>query len=228
MEIIPLKATPRKEVGRKNAKTIRREKSIPAVLYGADIQTEHIRIDKLDFAKILASKTGEHSFVNLQFKKSKDYDAVIKEIQYNPVSEDVLHIDFEHIPPGKEIEFYIGLEFLGTPHGVTEGGVFSSQIWEVPIRALPREIPDVIEIDISELDVDEAIHIKDIKLEKGTILLDDEMTVASVVPPSEIIEEEEEEEEIELGMIEGEEGEMEAKEGEEAERAAAKDDERAE
>ncbi len=129
-----------------------------------------------------------------------DQKSVIKEIQYHPVKGDIIHVDFMRIKAGQEIHVTVPLKFVGEAPGIKLGGVFQMIKSDLDISTLPKYMPNEIEVDISEMEIGDTIHISDLNLENITIILEPETTLCSIAMPKkieEVVEEAEEGEEIE-------------------------------
>ncbi|MFP4459540.1 MAG: 50S ribosomal protein L25 [Candidatus Zixiibacteriota bacterium] len=195
-----------------------------AVLYGPKIDSLKLAMNIHDFKHILHhSRAGENSLLQLKLEEESEYNdlvALIREVQYHPVTDDVMHVDLLHIHEGYETTFPVGLEFEGEPVGVRFGGILTPMLFELDVTANPVDTPDHIKIDVSELDIGDAIHAGDLELGDLQLEITDQTPIVTVVPPKmiEIEEEEEEEEEgLEGEAAEGEGAEGEAGEGEKAE-----------
>ncbi len=211
MQILRLKAKPREELGKDSAKKLRIEGLVPGVVYGGGDKPQHIILDEHDLRLILA-KAGEHSLVEVGIGRKSPILALIAEAQHHPVTDRFLHVDFKIVPRDKPVEVPVSIEFVGESIGVHEGGIFMPRLHELNVRAKPEEVPDKIEVDISELDFDRAIHIEDIAVSEGIEILDEpKQTVATVVRPRIVVEEVEEVvEEVEEGVEVPAEGEEKA------------------
>jgi large subunit ribosomal protein L25 len=152
--------------------------------------------------------SSEANIIDLHLEK-KNYKCVIREVQYDPVLGHPLHVDFMGIRLDEKIHFTVPLHLVGTPEGVKEGGILQQILREVEVLALPLEIPEHIDIDVSALNIGDSIHISEIKVEKIDVLTDLERSIATVSAPT--IVKEPEPEELEE-VLEGE--EVEAEEGE--------------
>jgi len=213
-----------RETGNKIVKKLRKENQIPAILYGKEIDSKPISIDYSEFREVYA-ETLEHTsfiFINVDGEKHR---TLIKEIQVEPLSREVLHVDFQEIYSGQKIVIEVPLRIVGEAPGMQEGGILETHLREIEIECLPKNLPDHIEIDISELGLGDSIHIEDV-LENYpdiNILQSASSSIVSVQMP--MVEEEEEVEEPEEleALEEGEEAE-----GEEAEGEAAEGEEEAE
>jgi large subunit ribosomal protein L25 len=227
LEQIDLKAQIRKTVGNGPARTLRREGKVPAVLYGPKTETVLLSIDSKDFEQILKEASVGSVLLNLQIKngKTSTRSAMIKELQTHPVSGKFLHVDFYEIDMQKKITAKVPVVAKGHSVGVEVGGLLQYVRRELEVLCLPTEIPEAIEVDITDLDIGDSIHLEDISLPGDIeILADTNFTVVTVLAPKveeEVVEEEELEEGEELA-----EGEEAAEEGadQEAPSEEAKED----
>lgn len=188
----------------------RRNGKIPGIYYIAGSEPIKIEINERDLNTIIASG---NVIINMKLANEDDKKVVIKDVQIHPVTDKILHVDLMGIRMDKEIEVNIPIHFEGIPEGVKMGGIQQSTLRELLIRGLPAELPDVINVDIADLEVGDSIHVKDIDVPGVTVVTDEELAVVSVVTPK-IVEEVVPEEELEEG-VEGEEGEEGEGEGEE-------------
>jgi large subunit ribosomal protein L25 len=183
---------------------------IPAVLYGPKTDSVLLSVNKGDL-ELLFKKGGIGQVVlNLVIQKNGETTtrpAMIKELQTHPVSRNFIHIDFYEIKMDQKITAKIPVVTTGTAKGVELGGILQIIRRELEVECLPLEVPESIEIDISDLDIGDSIHVGKIHLEGGIEFLEeDDYTVVTVVSPK-MEEEPEEEEEIEEEDAEKEEGE---------------------
>ncbi|MEK7105215.1 MAG: 50S ribosomal protein L25 [Patescibacteria group bacterium] len=185
MEIMTLNATTRTTMGRKNYAT-RLGGQIPAVVYGSDIQPMNISIDNSTFVKTLR-KAGESTIVDLAVEGQKEpVKVLIQDVQRDPVSSDVIHVDFRQVNMSKPIEAKIQLTFTGEAAAVFAlGGTLVKSLEEIEVRCLPTKLVSHLDVDISGLKTfEDAIHVKDIVVPEGMeVLSDAEYTVATVEAP---------------------------------------------
>lgn len=187
MKII-VKAKIRKE----KAKKVRKEGKIPAVLYGPKIKNLNLEIDEKEFNKIL-KEVGESSFIKLKIEnkkpKGEEFLVLIHDIQYNPLTEKPIHVDF-YLPLLKEeIEVKVPIIFEGEAPAVKElGGTFVKIIDEIEVRATPQNLPKEIKVNIDKLKTfEDAILVSDLNLPKGVKVKREEKEVlARVLPPEKI------------------------------------------
>ncbi len=222
MEKIELQATVRKSVGNGPARVLRRAGQTPAVLYGRNTEPVLLAVDTKDLELILKQGSFGQFILNLVIQNGKKVTraAMIKELQTHPVSGQLIHIDFYEVDMKRQIKVMVPIITTGSSIGVEEGGMLNIVRRELEVFCLPGDIPESIEIDISELGMGDSIHLEDIPLgENIEISSDVNYTVVTVLSPK--VEEEEVVEEEEEGLEEGEEG----AEGEAAEAAEAKPEE---
>ena len=204
-----LNAQKRDDKAKGAARKLRQQGSVPAVLYGRELDSVHLSVDAHEVEHLFHSISVDNTIVKLAVDgDSEPYETLIREIQTHPWRASLLHIDFLRIQKGVAVDVDVPLRLLGVPLGVkSEGGVLEQVIHDIPVRCIPSKIPAAIEVDVSELNLNEALHVSDIALEEGVeIRIAEERTICSVAIPK-IIEEEVEEEELAEGELpEGEEG----------------------
>ena len=186
METLQLGVKERGHLGKSDARKMRRDGFIPAVLYGGE-SNHSIAINSKELIKILENVAGRNAILNLKFegKGKKDCTAIVKDLQKHPLRREILHADLMEISMDKEIKVKIRVKLTGEPVGVKQkGGILSLQLREIKVSCLPSNIPNDITIDVSNLDVGHAIHVKDVLVGEGIKILEDfDATVASVNMP---------------------------------------------
>jgi len=233
MDEIKLDVQIRNQIGSRKVKVMRSEYFVPAIVYGGKKRgPTPIKVDRRAYERVVRLHQGQSVVFHLNVlegeKKLRDYSVIVKEEQHEPVSDDLLHIDFHRISLTEEIEVKVVISAKGEAIGVKEGGgSLDHAMWELSIVCLPTNIPEKIEIDVTELNIGDAVHVKDIVLPEGvTTKHDPEAILISVVPPMKEVEipaEGEEEGEPEV-IGEKKEGEEEAEEkGEEKPEEKAED-----
>lgn len=190
MEETKLAVQIRNEIGTRKIKKVREEDCIPAVVYGgADKGPTPIKIDRRSYEKIMRAHHGQSVLFHLDVmegeKKLRDYSAIVREEQYHPVKDDVVHIDFLRVSLKEAIEVEVAIEIVGEAEGVKKGGGSIDQpLREIEVICLPTQIPQHIEVDVSGLEIGDAVHVGELKLPEGvTTKHDPEAVVVSVVPP---------------------------------------------
>lgn len=215
MDRYQITAKRREKTGKGISRTLRRQGEMPAVLYGASIDNMPLSVDIHEMQLLLNKVSPSQALLDLQIESdAKDKKTVmIKELQIDPVKFNYLHIDFYEVKMDQQISTTVPIVAVGTSKGVEEGGVLQIIRRELEVNCLPGDIPEQIEIDITELDVGDSVHVEDIKLDKEIeIPYETNFTILTVVSPAMEKEEEpeaEEGEEGEEGEVEGE-GEAEA------------------
>lgn len=209
MDVINLEATSR-DVKKKGARATRREGNVPCVLYGRHVDPVVFQVSEKSLKPLIF--TNETHLVNVAMD-GDSWDCIVKDLVFHPVTDRPIHVDFQVLQAGEKITLTVPIRYIGTPIGQTEGGVTNFAVTELEISCLPKDIPSQIDVDISGLNINEALHVSDLDLENIEIHALDRQTLVAVVPPR--AEEVVEDEDVEGVLLEGEEGE--AIEGEEGE-----------
>ena len=219
-----IKAESRKGVGKKIAKQIRKEGKIPAIIYGGEKEAIPISIQLSDIKEILKSEKGENTILRIHRDDIK-VDAMLKEIQYDYLSDNIIHADFIRLDHKKAITVSIPIVCKGEPIGVkVEDGIFDFVTREIKISCLPDLIPKEIEVDVSELHTGHSIKADSLVFGEEITLVSDPSSVICSVSTKGKIEEIVEEEEVEEAEEEAAEKEEEAKETDEKKGEADKED----
>ena len=184
--------------GKGRAKRMRADGKIPAVIYGHGEETVPLTLDAHTFHGILHAHAGENIIFDVQIPgNKKTMKAIIREVQHHPVDGEILHVDLQHISMTEKLTVQVPVLLVGSPLGVrTKGGILQHILHELEVECLPTDIPEHIKVDVTELDVGDSIHIRDISVEKVRILTEEQRSIATVVPPTVIKAPEPEEEEL--------------------------------
>jgi large subunit ribosomal protein L25 len=220
MNQLELAVRPRPKYSKNANRRARRDGLIPAVIYGGQETPQAVLIDQASFIRMLPSVHSTTLF-NLDIEGQPESQmAIIREFQRDPVHhEQLIHIDFYRIRKDKPIVVELPIHTVGTPAGVKLGGVLETQLRHVTIRCLPLEIPDHIEIDVSEMDIGQTVHVSDLPVAEGVeIMTSLSQVVLLVAAPTK----EEIKEEVAAEAVEGEEAEAKPEAAEE-ESAASSD-----
>jgi len=205
MGLVNLNVFPRTTQGKNENRRTRAAGRIPAVLYGRDRESAKVEVDAHEFW-VIHTKTGGRSVIfNLQGEGfDADSIALLREVQQHPVSDEILHVDLFEIPRGVPVEVEVPVVLEGEPELVrlNEADLIQT-LYQVTVSCRPRQVPDRLTLDVSPLGMNESLYVKDLAIESGEIVTDDEIQVCVVKPASIFLEEEEEEAEGELA--EGEE-----------------------
>jgi len=178
MKTVSMSGSLRESVGKKDAKLQRSEGRIPCVLYGGKEQYKFVA-DEKSFAQIVF--TPDSFFIKLTLD-GKVHDCVLKDIQYHPVSDTILHADFIEFEMDKPLTMSVPVQFTGNAPGLIKGGQLIKKFRKLNIRALPADMPEAVVIDISELDIDQKIIISEVPQEKFKILEKPERYIIAIRP----------------------------------------------
>ncbi len=212
MSLVDLNIFPRSTSGKNANRRSRAAGRLPAVVYGNDRAAENLELDAHDFNVAMTHLAGRSAIFSLiQDGVEGEHIALMREVQRNPVTDEVLHVDLYEIPRGQAVTVAVGVSVIGMCNDVKTGEAsVAMSLDAIELSCRPSQLPEVIEIDITELVMNDKIFVKDVVVPVGEIVSDPEMLVLNIKPAS-IFEEEVEEEEL----LEGEEGEL--AEGEEGE-----------
>jgi large subunit ribosomal protein L25 len=214
----------RESLGSAESRRLRRQGLVPGVLYGNG-EPVAICIAERELRRALTGAAGLHSILDVEIDgKGKTHASILKEYQVDPVRGGVTHVDLQEVRLDQTIQASVSVQLHGGDDapGVREGGVLSQPLREVRVEALPLEVPEHLDLDVSGMEIGGTLRISDLTTPEGVTLLDDpEMVVATVTAPTKVVEPEPTEEELAAMEAEGEgaEGE-ETPEGDAAEGAA--------
>lgn len=184
MEKISIQSITREETGKEAAKRLRREGFIPGIVYSKDINMP-IKLPRTQIKLLRAQHFSESTLIEISIENSKEKSpltVVIKGVQFHPLTEEVVHIDFLRVSMTEKIKVKVPLVVKGEAKGVKEGGILEQMLWDLEIEALPLDIPEKFEIDISPLDIGSSLHVKDIQIpEKVHVINAPGETILTVV-----------------------------------------------
>lgn len=198
-ERIKLDVKPREEGGSADSRRLRADGLIPGVLYGAGKAAHPFAVEERELRRVLTGEHGLHAILDVTFDGQRTaHHAVLKEYQLDPVRPRLLHIDLHEVRLDQVIQSQVAVEPTGESPGVKEGGVLTLVLREINVEALPMEVPDRLELDISTMTIGDSLRVADILAPEGVKLLDDpDAVVVTVTPPTKVEEPEEVEEELE-------------------------------
>lgn len=203
MKEIEITATRRDSTGKGVARQERIAGNIPAVVYGPEIESFPVSVDERAFRAAMRSSGRAGAIVNLNVDGNEN-KVILREIQRDPVTCKIIHIDFHAVSMTKPISISIPISFIGTPRGVkTDGGIMQITMREMGISCLPTDIPDKIELDVSDLGIGDSFHVRDVDIPKVQILDPERRTIVVIAAPT-VIKVEETAEEEEEAVAEGE------------------------
>ena len=199
---ISIQANKRTDFKNSTNRKIRDEGNFPAVVYGNKTESTPIYLNSADFIKTIR-EAGRNGVLTLQVDKQK-YSVMLHDIQTDPLKNEIVHADFQVVDMKKEIDTEVSLSLVGEAKGTKEGGVLQQSLYEISLKGLPQDIPSSIDVDVSDLGINDTITVGDIKVDKKLeITHNAEDTVASVLPPQQ-------EEEPDSGEVQDAEGDVEA------------------
>lgn len=183
-ETVEIKAVQRNVVG-KASRRLSAQGLVPAVLYGAGVDPTALAVDRHDFEMFLQHNGVAATIVHLSVNGAKPVNAIVKDMQSNSVKGSLTHVDFMAVKMNQPIKTVVPAHVTGESPGVKAGGVLTQTLHELHIEALPKDLPEHIDVDISDLDVGGSLHVSDMMVPPGITILDDaETIVCSVTPPT--------------------------------------------
>lgn len=178
-----LTATPRSDVGKGAARSLRRSGQIPGVIYGHARQAQPIAVAERDLEKLLEKVAHETTVIELALDGATAR-TLIREIQRHPFKRQILSIDFQELVAGETVTVRVPVLLVGTPEGVRNGGILDQTMREIEIEADPSNLPNHIELDVSGLQLGHSVHVADLTVPAGvTVLEDEEATICVCVAP---------------------------------------------
>ncbi|MEO8204829.1 MAG: 50S ribosomal protein L25 [Chthoniobacterales bacterium] len=186
---VKLSARLRSENGRNAVKQVRARRNVPAVIYGSKQEPQGLEISHKDIDRILSRSIGENLLVDLQIDengKTVNRLALIQEVQHHPVKGVILHVDFHAVSANEKLTTEVPVEPTGEADGVKNfGGLLEQNLRALEIECFPKDLPEVITVDISALKIGDSIHVKDITLPAGvTAITDGDITIFHVAEPN--------------------------------------------
>ncbi len=176
MKQVPFTVEVRKKTGKEISKKLRKQGFIPAILYGPQVEPLPLTVKLNELKKVLYKHRGEQVIFNLTIVddgESSQRMAIIKELQYHPVSDEIIHADFYEIRMDRPVEVDVPVEVVGKAKGVEKGGILEVLMKEITVSCLPTHIPDSIKIDVSDLDIGDTLHIRDLTPPEGVKFAED-------------------------------------------------------
>ncbi|HKP04799.1 MAG TPA: 50S ribosomal protein L25 [Chthoniobacterales bacterium] len=182
---VKLTAERRTATGRSAVRKLKAAGSIPAVIYGAKDKPETLQVSKREINAMLSHAAGENILVELEIG-GKNRLALVQEVQHAPIGGGILHIDFHAVSVDEVIQADVPVEPVGVANGVKNmGGLLEQNLRSLAIECLPRDLPDVIKVDVSALNIGDAIHVREIQLPAGvTTRIQPDLTAFSVLAPT--------------------------------------------
>jgi large subunit ribosomal protein L25 len=222
-ERVKLEVQPRDSRGSADSRRLRKDGLIPGVLYGGGKEPHPFCVPERELRRVLTRDAGLHAILDVTVDGSAARPSILKSFQQDPVKGTLTHIDLQEVRLDQPIQARVVVELIGEPAGVTEGGVLSQVNREITVEALPMEVPEHLDLDVTGMAIGDTLRLVDLPVQEGVKFLDDpeETVLATVTMPTRFVEPEPEEVEGEEELEEGELPEGEVPEGEEGEREPA-------
>jgi large subunit ribosomal protein L25 len=185
MEEIRLKAEKRVQGGKNPARRLRKEGTIPGILYGKDVEPLPLSISAKEW-RLIQGHVRSNTIIKMELKKNgatEERPVMVKALQRVPLKEGILHIDFLQVSMERAVQVEVPIHFVGEPAGLVKGGVIEQHLRSIMVESLPGQIPEKIEIDISALDIGDSIHISDLNLPNIKLLAPPDVAIVGVTPP---------------------------------------------
>lgn len=186
METLEISADAREKKKKRDAKRLLRNGRIPGILYGPKMESVALEFNKREFSSRIAGLEGSH-LVRLKSTAATlaDKVALVKDMQYHPLTGEVIHADLYEVDLSAKIAVHVPLHFVGKAAGVVRGGILQPIVREIEVECLPLDIPAYFDVDVSALDIGDSIHIEDIPMPEGvSAIYESNLAVVAVVPPT--------------------------------------------
>jgi|SRR5690625_115798 len=180
-----LKASLREDLARSNTKQLRADGFVPSVVYGKEKDPITVAVNNIELQKTIRDE-GRNAIISLDVEEGEAVDVMLHEYQVDPIRDTVIHADFYVVDLAQEMDVEVSINLVGEPVGAKEGGVLQQPLYELLVRAKPADIPEEITIDISELNIGDAISVADLDGAEGYEVIEDEdTTIVTVTAPEE-------------------------------------------
>jgi len=184
MEKILVKADRRPELGKGGARSLRRAGMIPAVVY-SEGNSMPIKVQGKQMTKLIYSGGGEHALITIELNedgaKTSEHPVLVKDYQRDPVSEELLHVDFMEVSLEKLVNVTIRIEIVKQPASIKMGGIMQHRLREVEVECLPTQIPDRIDVNAESIEIGHSLHVSDLQVPEGVKIITDPSEVILLV-----------------------------------------------
>jgi large subunit ribosomal protein L25 len=194
-ERVRLQVQERSQSGSAASRRMRRQGLVPGVLYGRGIKSRPISVSERELRRALSGEHGAHAVLDVLIEgQARPHPSVLKDYQRDPVRGDIIHFDVQVVRLDEPIQATVGVTIVGEAPGTRVGGALSLLTHELRVQALPAEVPEHIDADVSELELGSSLRVADLAVARGVTILDDpELVIATVTAPTQVVEEVEEE-----------------------------------
>lgn len=181
MDKVILEAKKRTTINKASRSALRKDGNVPAIFYSKHHEPLPVELSERAVRPLVF--TSKTHLISLNIEGQEEQDCIIKDVQFDPVTEKIVHLDLLGLKKGEKIQLEIPVQLVGNPIGIKEGGVLQHVLHKVEIECLPADIPEHLEIDVTDLKLGHAIHVGDLKFEHLTLLNTAESIIASVTHP---------------------------------------------
>jgi large subunit ribosomal protein L25 len=184
MEKILVKADKRPELGKGGARSLRRAGMIPAVVY-SEGNSMPIKVQGKQMTKLIYSGGGEHALITIELNedgaKTSEHPVLVKDYQRDPLSEELLHVDFMEVSLEKLVNVTVRIEIVKQPASIKMGGILQHRLREVEVECLPTQIPDRIDVNAESIEIGHSLHVSDLQVPEGVKIITDPSEVILLV-----------------------------------------------
>jgi large subunit ribosomal protein L25 len=186
LETLEIQVEAREVGSKRQARRLRRDGKIPGVLYGPKTPAVPLELNKREFSSRVAGLEGSH-LVRLKSGSTTlaAKVALVKDMQYDPITGDVIHADLYEVDLTAKIQVHVPLHFVGKAVGVVRGGILQPIVREIEVECLPMDIPEFFNVEVSALDIGDAVHVEELQMpENVTAIYESNFALVTVVPPT--------------------------------------------
>jgi len=186
LDTLEIQVEARDKQRKRDARRLLRDGKIPAILYGPKMTAVTLALDKKEFSRRVAGLQGSH-LVRLKSASATlaEKVALVKDMQFHPISGDVIHADFYEVDLSAKIQVHVPLHFVGKAVGIVNGGILQPILREIEVECLPLDIPEFFDVDVTALDIGDSVHIEDLQMPDGVVsVAEDNLALVAVVPPT--------------------------------------------
>ncbi|MDP2364084.1 MAG: 50S ribosomal protein L25 [Ignavibacteria bacterium] len=181
MQKVLIEAQKRNKIDKASRSALRKEGKVPAIFYSK--HHEPLPIQILERAIHPLVFTAKTHLISLNVEGHEELDCIIKDVQFDPTTEKIVHLDLLGLKKGEKIQLELPVQLLGTPIGIKEGGILQHTLHKIQVECIPIDIPEHLEIDVTNLKLGDAVHISDLNFENLVLLNNPELIVVSVIHP---------------------------------------------
>jgi large subunit ribosomal protein L25 len=186
LETVEIQIEPRESDGKGAARRARRGGKLPGIFYGPKSKAVALEVDRKEFMSRVADLEGSHLIrIKSGSPALADKVALVKELQYHPITGEVIHADLYEVDLTERIRVKVPLHFIGKAVGVVRGGILQPVVREIEVECLPMDIPEFFDVEVSALDIGDSLHVAELTMPEGvTAASETDLTLVTVVPPS--------------------------------------------